>query len=172
EEMNKALKYSVDSISAQDKAEYSALATKKATLLQMSALATQFKELSGSQTLDATQKGRLVDVTESLIEQYPELNARQGEDGRIRADNIDVIIAQIAADKKFTDLAADQAAQRIRNFAKENKAQEESVKTQIKNYTLLIEAMAKVSGAKADTFEESVKQGEEKMNGKTPNVMD
>ncbi|WP_313636724.1 hypothetical protein [Paenibacillus sp.] len=172
EEMNKALKYSVDSISSQDKAEYSALATKKATLLQMSALATQFKELSGSQTLDATQKGRLVDVTEKLIEQYPELNARQETDGRIRADNIDVIIEQIAADKKFTDLAADQAAQRIRNFAKENKAQEESVKTQIKNYTLLIEAMSKVSGAKADTFAESVKQGEEKMNGKTPGVMD
>lgn len=172
EEMNKALKYSVDSISSQDKAEYAALATKKATLVQMSALATQFKELSGHQTLDATQKGRLVDVTEKLIEQYPELNARQGEDGRIRADNIDVIIEQIAADKKFTDLAAGQAAQRIRNFAKENKAQEESVKTQIKNYTLLIEAMAKVSGAKADTFAESVAQGEERMNGKTPNVMD
>ncbi|WP_449600296.1 hypothetical protein [Paenibacillus sp. Marseille-Q9583] len=172
EEMNKALKYSIDSISSQDKAEYAALATKKATLVQMSALATQFKELSGSQTLDATQKGRLVDVTEKLIEQYPELNARQGEDGRIRADNIDVIIDQIAADKKFTDLAADQAAQRIRNFAKENKAQEESVKTQIKNYTLLIEAMAKVSGAKAATFAESVAQGEAKMNGKTPNVMD
>lgn len=172
EEMNKALKYSVDSISSQDKAEYAALATKKATLVQMSALATQFKELSGHQTLDATQKGRLVDVTEKLIEQYPELNARQGEDGRIRADNIDVIIDQIAADKKFTDLAADQAAQRIRNFAKENKAQEESVKTQIKNYTLLIEAMAKVSGAKADTFAESVAQGEARMNGKTPNVMD
>jgi hypothetical protein len=172
EEMNKALKYSVDSISSQDKAEYAALATKKATLVQMSALATQFKELSGHQTLDATQKGRLVDITEKLIEQYPELNARQGEDGRIRADNIDVIIDQIAADKKFTDLAADQAAQRIRNFAKENKAQEESVKTQIKNYTLLIEAMAKVSGAKADTFAESVAQGEARMNGKTPNVMD
>ncbi|WP_419884830.1 hypothetical protein [Paenibacillus sp. B-A-8] len=172
EEMNKALKYSVDSISSQDKAEYSALATKKATLVQMSALATQFKELSGSQTLDATQKGRLVDITEKLIEQYPELNARQGEDGRIRADNIDVIIDQIAADRKFTDLAADQAAQRIRNFAKENKAQEESVKTQIKNYTLLIEAMAKVSGAKAETFAESVAQGESRMNGKTPNVMD
>lgn len=172
EEMNKALKYSVDSISSQDKAEYSALATKKATLVQMSALATQFKELSGSQTLDASQKGRLVDVTEKLIEQYPELNARQGEDGRIRADNIDVIIDQIAADRKFTDLAADQAAQRIRNFAKENKAQEESVKTQIKNYTLLIEAMAKVSGAKAATFAESVAQGEAKMNGKTPGVMD
>ncbi|WP_339811109.1 hypothetical protein MKY63_00660 [Paenibacillus sp. FSL R7-0189] len=172
EEMNKALKYSVDSISSQDKAEYAALATKKASLVQMSALATQFKELSGHQTLDATQKGRLVDVTEKLIEQYPELNARQGEDGRIRADNIDVIIEQIAADKKFTDLAADQAAQRIRNFAKENKAQEESVKTQIKNYTLLIEAMAKVSGAKADTFAESVAQGEARMNGKTPNVMD
>ncbi|MEK5396027.1 hypothetical protein [Paenibacillus sp. FSL K6-2859] len=172
EDMNKALKYSVDSISAQDKAEATALATKKATLVQMSALATQFKELSGSQTLDASQKGRLVDVTEKLIEQYPELNARQGEDGRIRADNIDVIIAQIAADKKFTDLAADQAAARIRNFAKENKAQEESVKTQIKNYTLLIEAMAKVSGAKAATFAESVAQGEARMNGKTPNVMD
>lgn len=172
EDMNKALKYSIDSISSQDKAEYAALATKKATLVQMSALATQFKELSGSQTLDATQKGRLVDVTEKLIEQYPELNARQGEDGRIRADNIDVVIAQIAADKKFTDLAADQAAQRIRNFAKENKAQEESVKTQIKNYTLLIEAMAKVSGAKAATFAESVAQGEARMNGKTPNVMD
>lgn len=56
EDMNKALKYSVDSISAQDKAEATALATKKATLVQMSALATQFKELSGSQTLDASQK--------------------------------------------------------------------------------------------------------------------
>ncbi|OMD44296.1 hypothetical protein [Paenibacillus odorifer] len=172
EEMNKALKYSIDSISDQDKAEASALATKKQTLVEMGALASQFKELSGLQTLDASQKGRLVDVTEKLIEQYPELNARQGEDGIIRADNIDMIISQIATDKKYTDTAADHVAQRIRNFSKENEAQAKSVQTQIDNYTRLIKAMAQVSGAKADTFAESVKQGEDKMNGKTPGVMD
>lgn len=171
-EMNGALKYSVDSISAQDKAEATALATKKQTLVQMSALAAQFKELSGAQTLDASEKSRLVDVTESLIEQYPSLNAMQGEDGRIRADNIDVIIAQIATDKKFTDAAAEQVTQRIRNFAKENEAQAKSVEAQIANYSRLIAAMAKVSGAQADTFAGAVAQGEAKMNGATPGVMD
>ncbi|WP_342439343.1 hypothetical protein NSS79_10730 [Paenibacillus sp. FSL L8-0436] len=165
-ELNQALKYSVDRVTEQDKAEYEALATKKATLVQMSALATQFRDLSSLQTLDASQKSRLVDITESLIEQYPELNAQQGEDGRIRADNIDVIIAQIATDKKFTDQAAEHASQRIRNFATENEAQAKSVEAQIANYTRLIEAMAQVSGTRAATFAESVGQG------KTPDVMD
>ncbi|MEK4157594.1 hypothetical protein NYE27_21095 [Paenibacillus sp. FSL R10-2779] len=171
-EMNDALKYSVDSISAQDKAEATALATKKQTLVQMSALAAQFKELSGAQTLDASEKSRLVDITESLIEQYPSLNAMQGEDGRIRADNIDVIIAQIAKDREFTNAAADQVTARIRNFAKENEAQAKSVEAQIANYSRLIAAMAKVSGAQADTFAGAVAQGEAKMNGATPGVMD
>ncbi|MEC0167855.1 hypothetical protein [Paenibacillus graminis] len=171
-ELNQALKYSVDRVTEQDKAEYEALATKKATLVQMSALATEFKTLNAAQTLDAAQKNRMVDITEKLIDQYPELNAQQGEDGRIRATNIDTIIDQIATDKRFTDMAADNAATRIRNFAKENKAQAESVQAQIDNYTRLIQAMAQVSGARAETFADSVKQGEAKMSGGTPGVMD
>ncbi|CAH1194603.1 hypothetical protein PAECIP111892_01760 [Paenibacillus auburnensis] len=171
-EMNQALKYSVDRVTEQDEAEYEALATKKATLKEMSAFATQFKELNGLQTLDASQKSRMVDITEKLIEQYPELNAQQGEDGRIRATNIDTIIAQIATDKKFTDMAADNAAARIRNFAKENEAQAKSVQAQIDNYTRLIQAMAQVSGARAETFADSVAQGAARMSGATPGVAD
>lgn len=172
EEMNEALKYSISALSDSEKAEAKALATKKATLLEMGALASQFKELSSAQTLDASQKSRLVDITESLIKQYPELNARQGKDGRIRADNIDMIIQQINTDKQFTDQAAANVAQRIRNFAKENEAQKASVEAQIRNYSRLIEAMAKVSGASADTFAESVKQGEKRMGASQPSVMD
>lgn len=169
DEMNKALKYSVDRVTDQDKAEYEALATKKATLVQMSALAAQFKELNGLQTLDASQKNRMVDITEKLIEQYPALNAQQGEDGRIRASNIDTIIEQIATDKRFTDMAADNATTRIRNFAKENQAQAESVQAQIDNYSRLIQAMAAVSGARAGTFSEDIAQREAqaKMNAST-----
>lgn len=172
EEMNNALKYSVASISDQDKAEASALATKKQTLKEMSAMAAEFKKLNSAQDLDASQKNRLVDITEKLIAQYPSLNAHQGEDGRIRADNIDAIISQIATDKKFTDAAADHVAQRIRNFSKENEAQAKSVQTQIDNYTRLIKAMSQVSGARATTFADSVKQGEGLMNGKMPGVGD
>lgn len=172
EELGQALKYSLSAITDQDKAEYAALATKKQTLVQMSALAAQFKDLSGLQTLDASQKSRLVDITESLIEQYPELNAQQGEDGRIRADNIDAIISQIATDKQFTDQVATNAATRIRNFAKENLAQKTAVEAQIRNYGKLIDAMGQVAGARADTFAESVKQGDAKMSGAAPNVSD
>ncbi|KGE20794.1 hypothetical protein [Paenibacillus wynnii] len=155
-ELNKALKYSVDRVTEQDKAEYEALATKKATLKEMSALATQFKELNGLQTLDASQKTRMVDITEKLIGQYPELNAHQGEDGRIRADNIDKIITQIDTDKRFTDMAATNATTRIRNFAKENEAQAKAVQAQIDNLTRLSNALAIVSGANASTFSNDI----------------
>lgn len=161
-EMNKFIKAGTIAITDQEKAEASALATKKQTLKEMSSLATQFKDLSSAQTLDATQKGKLVDITESLIEQYPALNAKQGEDGRIRADNIDVIIEQIATDKKFTNAAAEQVAIRIRNSAKETKAQAESVQTQIENLTRLSNALAIVSGANASTFSDDMAARTEK----------
>lgn len=172
EELGQALKYSLSALSDSDKAEASALATKKQTLVQMTAMAAEFKTLNAAQTLDASQKSRLVDITESLIEQYPTLNAHQGEDGRIRADNIDTIISQIATDKKYTDQAADHVATRIRNFGKENAAQAQAVQAQIDNYTRLVKAMSQVSGARAETFAESVKQAESKPAGGAPNVMD
>lgn len=155
-EMNAFVKAGTIAITAQEKAEYAALATKKQTLVQMSALASEFKTLNSAQTLDAAQKNRLVDITENLIAQYPELNARQGEDGRIRADNIDVIIEQIATDKRFTDQAAENASTRIRNNAKEAQAVATSVKSQIENLTKLSNALAIVSGAKASSFSEDV----------------
>lgn len=167
-QLAEALKYSVDAVTDQDKAEYAALATKKQTLVQMSALANEFKSLNAAQTLDAGQKNRLVDVTEQLIAQYPDLNAQQGEDGRIRATNIDAIISQISTDKKFTDQAATNAATRIRNFAKENLAQKTAVETQIRNYGKLIDAMGQVAGARAGTFAADVAQNEAKNAEKTP----
>lgn len=169
-EMNTYVKAGTIAITDQEKAEAQALATKKATLVQMSALATEFKTLNAAQDLDASQKNRLVDITEKLIAQYPELNAQQGEDGRIRATNIDTIIDQIATDKKFTDMAAANSATQIRNSARVAEAQAKSVQAQIDNYTRLIEAMGKVSGARAATFAESVTQGQARMSGGTPSV--
>ncbi|MEK3836446.1 hypothetical protein [Paenibacillus sp. FSL R7-0128] len=155
-EMNAVVKRGTIAITDQDKAEAAALATKKQTLVQMSALANEFKTLNSAQTLDASQKNRLVDVTEQLIAQYPELNARQGEDGRIRADNIDKIISQINTDKRFTDMAAANVSTRIRNFGKESEAQAKSVQAQITNLTKLSNALAIVSGAKATSFADDV----------------
>lgn len=155
-EMNAFVKAGTNAITDQDKAEAKALATKKATLKEMSAYAAEFKKLNAAQDLDASQKGRLVDITEKLIEQYPELNAQQGEDGRIRASNIDAIITQIDTDKKFTDMAAENVTTRIRNFAKENEAQAKAVQAQIDNLTRLSNALAVVSGANASTFADDV----------------
>ncbi|MEC0167484.1 hypothetical protein [Paenibacillus graminis] len=155
-EMNAFVKAGTIAITDQEKAEAEVLATKKATLVQMSALAAQFKELNGLQTLDASQKNRLVDITEKLIEQYPELNAQQGEDGRIRADNIDTIIAQINTDKTFTEQAAEHSAQRIRNYAKEKQALADSVRSQIENLARLSNALAVVSGGKASSFADDI----------------
>lgn len=155
-EMNAVVKRGTIALTEQDKSEAAALATKKQTLVQMSALANEFKTLNSAQTLDAAQKNRLVDITDRLIDQYPNLNAQQGEDGRIRADNIDVIISQIATDKRFTDMAAANASTRIRNNAKEAQAVATSVQAQITNLTKLSNALAIVSGAKASTFAEDV----------------
>ncbi|WP_379161378.1 hypothetical protein [Paenibacillus sp. sgz5001063] len=151
-EMNAFVKAGTIAITDQEKAEAQALATKKQTLKEMSAYAAEFKKLNAAQELDASQKGRLVDITDKLIEQYPELNAQQGEDGRIRADNIDTIISQIDTDKRFTDQAAANVTTRIRNFAKENEAQAKAVQAQIDNLTRLSNALAVVSGANASTF--------------------
>ncbi|MEK5415434.1 hypothetical protein [Paenibacillus sp. FSL L8-0708] len=172
-EMNAVIDKGVIALSAQDKAEYAALATKKQTLKEMSAMAAEFKTLNSAQELDASQKSRLVDITQKLVEQYPELNAQQGEDGRIRASNIDVIIDQIATDKRFTDMAADNSVARIRNSAKESEAVAKSIQTQIDNYTRLIKAMAAVSGTKAGTFEEDMAaKAEADKRKKSGNVMD
>ncbi|WP_339814973.1 hypothetical protein [Paenibacillus sp. FSL R5-0928] len=172
-EMNAVIDKGVIALSAQDKAEYTALATKKQTLKEMSAMAAEFKTLNAAQDLDASQKSRLVDITQKLVEQYPELNAQQGEDGRIRASNIDVIIDQIATDKRFTDMAADNSVARIRNSAKESEAVAKSIQTQIDNYTRLIKAMAAVSGTKAGTFEEDMAaKAEADKRKKSGNVMD
>lgn len=155
-EMNEFVKAGTNAITDQDKAEASALATKKQTLKEMSALAREFKALNAAQDLDASQKNRLVDITEKLIAQYPELNAQQGEDGRIRASNIDTIIAQIDTDKRFTDAAAENVTTRIRNFARENEAQAKAVQAQIDNLQRLSNALAVVSGANAKTFSDDV----------------
>jgi len=172
-EMNAVIDKGVIALSTQDKAEYAALATKKQTLKEMSAMAAEFKTLNSAQDLDASQKSRLVDITQKLVEQYPELNAQQGEDGRIRASNIDVIIDQIATDKRFTDMAADNSVARIRNSAKESEAVAKSIQTQIDNYTRLIKAMAAVSGTKAGTFEEDMAaKAEADKRKKSGNVMD
>ncbi|WP_339191984.1 hypothetical protein NST68_21175 [Paenibacillus sp. FSL E2-0230] len=172
-EMNAVIEKGVIALSAQDKAEAAALATKKQTLKEMSAMAAEFKTLNSAQELDASQKSRLVDITQKLVEQYPELNAQQGEDGRIRASNIDVIIDQIATDKRFTDMAADNSVARIRNSAKESEAVAKSIQTQIDNYTRLIKAMAAVSGTKAGTFEEDMAaKAEADKRKKSGNVMD
>ncbi|WP_151737247.1 hypothetical protein [Paenibacillus tengchongensis] len=169
-EMNAVIKQGVIGLSDQDKAEAQALATKKQTLKEMSAYAAEFKTLNSAQELDASQQRRLVDITEKLIAQYPELNAQQGEDGRIRASNIDTILSQIDTDKRFTDAAAAQVTARINNLKSEAEAQAKSVQAQIDNYTKLLAAMGKVSGARADTFAESVAQGAARKSGETPSV--
>ncbi|MFD2876628.1 hypothetical protein ACFTAO_12735 [Paenibacillus rhizoplanae] len=55
-EMTAFVKAGTIALTAQEKAEASALATKKQTLVQMSALASEFKTLNSVQTLDAAQK--------------------------------------------------------------------------------------------------------------------
>ncbi|MDH6427276.1 MULTISPECIES: phage tail tape measure protein [unclassified Paenibacillus] len=171
-EMNKAIKESIGALFDEQKAEVADLAAKNQKVKSMETALATLKSLSSAQKLDQAQKQQLVDVTNALKREYPGLNAVQEEDGRIRVLNIGFIEDQITADRALTTDAARNAQTRIDNLAAEAKAQRESVEAQIKNYGKLLDAMASVSGAKASTFAESVKQGEERMNGKTPSVID
>ncbi|MNM65672.1 hypothetical protein D3C81_771290 [compost metagenome] len=83
-----------------------------------------------------------------------------------------MIIQQINADKNFTNSAANNMETRLRNSAKEVQAEAEHIQTRIDNYNKLIQAMSAAAGAKADTFAESVAQGEKRMAGGTPLVQD
>ncbi|OKP91842.1 hypothetical protein A3844_01640 [Paenibacillus helianthi] len=172
EDMNKAVKESITALFDEQKAEVADLASKNQKVKSMEVALASYKKLSSSQKLNRDQLQEMVDVTNVLKREYPGMNALQEEDGRIRILNIGFIEDQISADKSMTSIAANNAQTRINNLAAEASAQRASVEAQIKNYSKLLDAMNAVNGAKASTFAESVKQGQERMSGKTPNVID
>ncbi|QWU17396.1 phage tail tape measure protein, TP901 family, core region [Paenibacillus sophorae] len=171
-DMNKAINGSVSALFEEQKASVATLATKKQRVESAEAEIATIQKLSAAQKLDQAQKQALINAVNALKREYPDLLAVQEEDGRIRVQNIGTIQDQINADKTMTNNAATNARVRIENLAAEAKAQRASVEAQIQNYSKLLSAMAAVSGARASTFAESVKQGEQRMNGGTPNVMD
>ncbi|WP_342422882.1 phage tail tape measure protein [Paenibacillus sp. FSL E2-0178] len=171
-EMNTAIKGSVGALFEEQKAEVSDLAAKNDKLKALEKSLATFKKLSSAQKLDQAQKKELVDATNALKREYPGLNAVQEEDGRIRADNIGVIEGQIESDRHFTNQAISGASNRMQALVTETAAQKAAVEAQIKNYGELLKSMNAVNGAQASTFEESIKQNEEKAKRKTPNVMD
>lgn len=171
-EMNTAIKGSIGALFEEQKAEVSDLAAKNDKLKALEKSLATFKKLSSAQKLDQAQKKELVDATNALKREYPGLNAVQEEDGRIRADNIGVIEGQIESDRHFTNQAISGASKRMQALVTETAAQKAAVEAQIKNYGELLKSMNAVNGAQASTFEESVKQNEERAKRKTPNVMD
>ncbi|QSF42655.1 phage tail tape measure protein [Paenibacillus tianjinensis] len=172
EEMNKAVRQSISALFDEQKAEVADLAAKNQKVKSMETALASYKKLSSSQKLNREQLQEMVDVTNILKREYPGLNAMQEEDGRIRILNVGFIEDQISADKTMTANAAANAQTRIDNLAAEADAQRTSVEAQIKNYSRLLDAMAAVNGAKASTFADSVKQGQARMSGKTPSVID
>ncbi|WFR64313.1 hypothetical protein P9222_09140 [Paenibacillus amylolyticus] len=128
-------------------AEITDLGAKYQKVEAMEKLSARYKELASAQTLDASQKQELINTTEQLKRQYPDLNALQDESGRITIKNIGIIDDHISAERSFIDMSAKAANAYLSHLEAMAKANKASVEAQIKNFEALARAMSAVSKA-------------------------
>ncbi|KAA8750136.1 phage tail tape measure protein [Paenibacillus sp. UASWS1643] len=155
-EMNDAINESTPALLAMKEAEIADIAAKYRQVESMEALLERFKTLSSAQTLDDAQKQELINTTEALRKQYPDLNAKMDESGRIRGQNIDVIEDHIAAERSFIDQSAAAANAYIDNLQAMANANKASIEAQISNLESLAKAMSAVAGVQSAPFKKSV----------------
>ncbi|WP_339194564.1 phage tail tape measure protein [Paenibacillus sp. FSL P4-0176] len=147
EQMKDTIDESVPALLKMKDAEITDLAAKYQKVEAMEKLTAKYKELSSAQTLDASQKQELINTTEQLKKQYPDLNALQDESGRITIKNIDIIEDHISAERSFIDMSAKAANAYLTHLEAMAKANKASVEAQIKNFEALARAMSAVSKA-------------------------
>ncbi|PIH58287.1 phage tail tape measure protein [Paenibacillus sp. LK1] len=147
EQMNDAIEESVPALLKMREAEITDLAAKNQKVEAMAKLSARYKELASAQNLDASQKQELINVTDQLRKQYPDLNALQDESGRITIKNIGIIDDHISAERNFIDMSAKAANAYLTHLEAMAKANKASVEAQIKNFEALAKAMSAVSGS-------------------------
>lgn len=147
EQMNDAIEESVPALLKMREAEITDLAAKNQKVEAMAKLSSRYKELASAQNLDASQKQELINVTDQLRKQYPDLNALQDESGRITIKNIGIIDDHISAERSFIDMSAKAANAYLTHLEAMAKANKASVEAQIKNFEALAKAMSAVSGS-------------------------
>lgn len=147
-EMRGEIEKSTPALFEMRKAEIDDLAAKKQTLDNVDKLVAKYKELNEKQALDAAQKQELINTVNALRKEYPDLNAKMDEEGRLRADNLEIVERQISADRAFLDQAVSTQETYIRNLIATTEAQRKSVEAQISNYQRLLAAMQAINGVK------------------------
>ena len=145
--MNEEIKKSAPALLEMEKAELQDVAAKNSKIISMERTVEKYKELASVQKLDETQKQELVQITNTLKAQYPDLHAMMDEEGRIRIDNIDTITQQIGVEKSLISASVESAKAQITNIKAVADAQKASVEAQIKNYQALFDVAGKAAGS-------------------------
>lgn len=148
-DLKKQMDGAVPALIEMKRAELQDLAAKNQKIASMEKLVSRYNELSRAQNLDQAQKTELINITNQLKSEYPDLHALMDKEGRIRIQNIDYIEDQISAERALIQGSVDSAKSYIANLQKMADAQRVSVEAQIKNYEKLLKAMQAVSGAQS-----------------------
>nr|WP_154895309.1 phage tail tape measure protein [Paenibacillus xylanexedens] len=156
EMMNDTINESTPALLQMKEAEIADLAAKYRKVESMEALLAKYNELSSAQTLDDAQKQELINTTEQLRKQYPDLNAKMDESGRIRIQNVGIIDEHIAAERNFIDQSAVSANAYIDNLQAMANANKASIEAQISNLESLAKAMAAVGGVQSGPIKKTV----------------
>nr|WP_244965775.1 phage tail tape measure protein [Paenibacillus alvei] len=148
-EMKDAIDESIPALVEMKRAELEDAAAKQEKVTQMEQLSARYKELAAQQSLDESQKQELIQVTDALKKQYPDLHRVMDEEGRIRVENIGLIDDQIDAERRFVDDLVQKNLQIVSVWETQARAQKESIDAQIANLESLLKAMDAVAGTKS-----------------------
>ncbi|MBO2942813.1 hypothetical protein JJQ72_02285 [Paenibacillus sp. F411] len=144
--MKEEAEKSIPALYEMEKAELQDLAAKNRKILEMERMAERYKELNAVQKLDELQKAELVQITNTLKNQYPDLIAKMDEEGRIRIENIGTVEDQIGVEKSLLSATVEATKTKLENWKQETAAQKSMVEAQIKNYQQLADVMGQISG--------------------------
>lgn len=128
------------------RAELQDAAAKNDKIKSMERAMATYEKLNSVQKLDENQKQQLIQVTNTLKAQYPDLHALMDSEGRIRIDNIDTVKDQISVERQLMSASVESARVQITNLKNTAAAQRASVESQIKNYQNLIATAKAVAG--------------------------
>ncbi|MBU5673250.1 hypothetical protein [Paenibacillus brevis] len=149
--MREEIDKSVPALLEMQKAELRDLATKNDKIIALEKSVDRYNELAAVQKLDEAQKQELVQVTNALKEQYPDLHALMDDEGRIRIENIGTIEDQISVERQLLDSSINTAKVQILNLQETARVQKVSVEAQIKNYQALIQAAKAAAAAQSSS---------------------
>lgn len=147
--MREEIDKSVPALLEMQKAELRDLSAKNDKIIALEKSVDRYNKLAAVQKIEEAQKQELVQITNALKEQYPDLHALMDDEGRIRIENIDTIEDQINVERQLLDSSINTAKTQIFNLQETARVQKESVEAQIKNYQALIQAAKAVTAAQS-----------------------